>query len=63
MIPQDQKKIIVEEGIEDFSSQYLNQIEKKESYDIKDIKEAFKAGAKWMNDFSVMANNVFERLS
>ena len=62
MVQQEQKTIILEEGIEDFSNQYISKIEGKESFDIKDIKEAFIAGAKWMKDFSAVTDDVFRRM-
>lgn len=56
------KEQIIERGIFDFSENYLDKIERKESYTIYDIQEPFQAGAKWMKDFSVVLDMHAKRL-
>ena len=42
-------------AVENFSDNYVNELEKKESFTIQDMQEAFKAGAKWAKDFLSVA--------
>lgn len=43
-------------AVDNFSENYTNSIEKKESFTIQDIQTAFKSGAMWAKDFISVAD-------
>lgn len=42
---------VIDKGIEDFSQNYIEKLENKDTYTVEDIKSAFVEGAKWMQGF------------
>lgn len=49
-------------AVDNFSDNYVNSMENKDSFTIHDIQEAFKAGAKWAKDFISVADITAPRL-
>ena len=51
MIPQEAIRNIIENGISEFSQNYILKLKKKETFTVEDMKTAFIDGAKWMQSF------------
>jgi hypothetical protein len=50
------KRRAIESGIDNFSDNYIEGLVQKDSYTKEDMRDAFKAGARWMRDFSAVAD-------
>lgn len=51
MISKEIIQSVIDKGIEDFSQNYIEKLENKDTYTVEDIKSAFVEGAKWMQGF------------
>ena len=51
MISKEIIQSVIDKGIEDFSQNYIEKLENKDTYTDKNIKSAFVEGAKWMQGF------------
>jgi hypothetical protein len=51
MISNEIIQSVIDKGIEDFSQNYIEKLENKDTYTVEDIKSAFVEGAKWMQGF------------
>lgn len=51
MISKEKIQSVIDKGIEDFSQNYIEKLENKDTYTVEDIKSAFVEGAKWMQGF------------
>lgn len=51
MISKEIMQSVIDKGIEDFSQNYIEKLENKDTYTVEDIKSAFVEGAKWMQGF------------
>ena len=62
MIPDEAIKTVIDKGIEDFSQNYIDKLNTKNTFTIEEIKSAFVDGAKWMQGFLDVAKMMQERL-
>lgn len=51
MISKEIIQSVIDKGIEDFSQNYIEKLENKDTYTVEDIKSVFVEGAKWMQGF------------
>lgn len=62
MISKEIIQSVIDKGIEDFSQNYIEKLENKDTYTVEDIKSAFVDGAKWMQSFLEVATIMQKKL-